>query len=514
MKNKLNKSSDIDWIISILPLIIIAFITTLILIFPTGSMNIVNALWSIFVNKLGSFYILLGFSMVLIAIGLAFSKYGSIRLGKIQKPRYSNFTWGSMIFTSTMAADILYWSLIEWAYYYSANPFGLQNLTPAERHDWAASYPLFHWGLTPWAFYLVPAVAFAYMLFVKGRTKQKLSESCRPILGKQSDGFTGKLIDVFSIIGLLAGTATTFSLATPLLSLAISYIFSIPESKILTLIILALIALVYTLAVLAGIKGISKLAKISVILFSSLLALVFFASPKVYIIETGITAIGKMLHNFVAMSTWLDPLRISGTAGTGFPQQWTVFYWAYWIAWFVATPFFIGTISEGRTIKNTIIGGILCGIAGTYCSFIILGNYGLHLQAKEILDSATALQSVEPSQVILEILKTLPYPKLVIAILSVTMIAFYSSTFDALTMVIAAYSQKNIAQNAEPKKSLRAFWSIVFIILPTALIISDAHLNQLQSLSIIAAFPLGLIIILIVLSLFKDLKQDYGKIIS
>ena len=268
-----------------------------------------------------------------------------------------------------------------------------------------------------------------------------------------------------------------------------------------------MIAAIYTSAVLLGLKGISKLAKISVFSFLLLLALVFAASPKIYIIETGITGIGKMLQNFFSMSTWLDPLRVSGADGSGFPQNWTVFYWAYWISWFVATPFFIGTISEGRTIKNTILGGLACGIAGTYCSFIVLGNYGLHLQTGGIIDAAGALQTQEPAHVILSILNTLPYPKTVLAVLVFTMIAFYSSTFDAITLVIASYSQKNLKKNEEPKKALRAFWSVVFILLPTALILTGADLSSLQMLSIIAAFPLGLIIILIVASFLKDLKK-------
>ena len=108
-------------------------------------------------------------------------------------------------------------------------------------------------------------------------------------------------------------------------------------------------------------KGISQLAKISVVSFCVLLGLVFIASPKIYIIETSITGIGKVIQNFFGMSTWMDPLRISGEGGAGFPQNWTIFYWAYWIAWFVATPFFIGKISEGRTIKNTIIGSLIYG---------------------------------------------------------------------------------------------------------------------------------------------------------
>lgn len=509
-ENKLLKSgkSEIDWLITIAPLIAIICIVSLLLLFPEASMNVVDSLWSIFVNKFGFFYMLLGLAMVLISIGLAFSKYGKIKFGSSEKPRYSNFEWGSMIFTSTMAADILYWSLIEWAYYFGESPFGMKNLSLAERQDWASAYPLFHWGITPWAFYIVPAVAFGFMLHVRGRTKQKLSESCRPIFGKHIDKAPGKIIDIFSVVGLLAGTATTFSLATPLLSLAISSLFGIPESKYLTLAILLIIASVYTAAVLLGLKGISQLAKISVISFCILLGLVFIASPKIYIIETGITGIGKVIQNFFSMSTWMDPLRISGTGSAGFPQNWTIFYWAYWIAWFVATPFFIGTISEGRTIKNTILGGLFFGIAGTYFSFIILGNYGLHLQVQGILDSAAALGDMEPARVILHILQALPYSKLVLAVLIVTMIAFYSSTFDAITLVIASYSQTNLEKNTEPKKALRAFWAVIFIVLPAALILIGTNLNQLQSLSIIAAFPLGIIIILITISLFKELKNS------
>lgn len=502
------KAGDIDLLITAVPLAAIVCIASVLLFFPEASRKAIDAMHNMFVNRLGFFYILLGLAMVFIALGLAFSKYGKIKLGNIEKPRYSNFAWGSMIFTSTMAADILYWSLIEWAYYYNETPFGKTGLSLAEKQDWASAYPLFHWGITPWAFYIVPAVAFGYMLHVKGRKKKRLSESCRPLLGKHTDKAAGKIIDVFSVIGLLAGTATTFSLATPLLSLVISKLSGIQESNFLTLTILVIIAAVYTAAVLFGFKGISHLAKISVYSFTVLLIIVFAASPKIYIIEAGITGLGKVFQNFFAMSTWMDPLRISGEGGAGFPQNWTIFYWAYWIAWFVATPFFIGTISEGRTVKNTIIGGLLCGIAGTYLSFIVLGNYGLYLETHGIYSASTALQTGEPSQAIIGILETLPYKKLIMASLIITMIAFYSSTFDAITLVISFYSQKNFTEDDEPKKGLRAFWSLVFIILPASLILIGCNLSQLQSLSIIAAFPLGLIIILIVASFFKEIKKD------
>ena len=503
----MKKNNTIDYSLIFIPLVAIVLISTSLFLYPQTSKNVIDYLWNIMVNKLGFFYILLGFSLVIIALYLAFSKYGNIKLGNLEKPRYSNFSWGAMIFTSTMAADILYWSLIEWAYYYNSAPFAKTNLTLAERQDWAATYPLFHWGITPWAFYLVPAVAFGYMLHVRKAKTKRISESCRSILGCHTDGILGKAIDVFSIIGLLAGTATTFSLATPLLSLCVSNLFGIAQSTTLTIIILLVIALIYTLAVLFGFKGIAHLANIAVASFVLLLVLVVFASNKVFMIEDAITGIGKMLHNFIPMSTWMDPLRLSGDGNAGFPQNWTIFYWAYWIAWFVATPFFIGTISEGRTIKNTVLGGILCGILGTYLSFVILGYYGLNLETQGIYSAASALSNgEEPSIVILEILKNIPYSKVVLGVLCFTMIAFYSSTFDAITLIISFYCQKDVDEM--PKKTLRAFWSIVFIILPIALILIKCNLSQLQSLSILAAFPLGCIIILITVSFFKSAKES------
>ncbi|RHN00254.1 BCCT family transporter [Dielma fastidiosa] len=507
MKNfKLDKS--IDWVITILPLVIIGMISSLLMLFPQASGEVINTLRNLFVNEFGFFYILLGLGILIAAIIMAFSRFGNIKLGNLDKPRYSTFSWGSMIFTSTMAADILYWSLCEWSYYYTAAPFGMENMTAAQLQDWSSAYPLFHWGPIPWAFYILPACAYAYMFFVKGRKRQTLSEAVRPLLGKHSDGKAGRLIDVFAVCGLLAGTATTFSLATPLLSGALAKILNIETSHFLSIAILAIICFVFMVAVLKGMKAISYLANFCVVVFVLLLATFLIAGPKVYIIETGITAIGKVINNFFNMATWMDPLGISG-----FPQDWTIFYWAYWIAWFVATPFFIAKISEGRTIKQTILGGLACGLGGTFTSFIVFGGYGLYLQTHGILDVASMIASgVAPSAVILMIFDQLPMTNLVLGILIVAMIAFYASTFDAITMVVASYSEKMPEHQDEPRRKLRAFWSVVFLLLPVALLFSDSTLSMLQTIAIIAAFPLGIIMIMVVVSFVKDLRKDHPQI--
>lgn len=490
----------IDWFSTIVPLTGIVFLCGLFMIYPEQSVLFLQTVRGFLGNEGGIYYALLGFGIFLCTLYIAFSKYGKIKLGKTDKPQYTSFQWGTMIFTSTMAADILFYSLCEWALYaeepYIAELGGIQK--------WASTYPLFHWGPIAWSFYIILAVAFGFMLHVRGCEKQKFSEACRPILKDKTDTVWGKVIDLIAIFALLAGTATTFSLATPLLSAAVSRIFGFTGGTILTIIILVLIAVVYTLTVWFGMKGIAKLASGCAYLFFVLLLYVLLTGGEtVYILETGFSALGNMAQNFIGMATWLDPLREND-----FPQNWTVYYWAYWMVWCVATPFFIGIISKGRTIKNTILGGYGWGLAGTFTSFIILGNYGMAQQIKHGINISGAIaETGDYSEAILRIFDTLPLSSLGLLLLTVTMIAFYATTFDSITMVISAYSYKKLPMGAEPDKRIRVFWAIVFILFPIVLIFTENSLYSLQSVSIIAAFPIGLIILLIIISFFKEAKN-------
>ena len=504
---KFFQNGSVDRSITIFPLVTILALAVFMVASPEKAASAIGFLRSLLVDDLGFTYILFGLAAVGISLWVALSKYGDVKLGGGEKPRYSNFSWGAMIFTSTMAADILYWALIEWAYYFNERPFAMENMTLAEKQDWSSAYPLFHWGVTPWAFYILPAAAYGYMMYVKKRPRQRMSEACRPVIGDRADGILGKVIDLFAVVGLLAATATTFSLTTPLLSAAVSKVTGLQDSKGLSILMLCLIAAVFMLAVFFGMKGISRLANSCVWLFAALLAIFFFCGPTRYIVETGVTAMGTVAQNFMKMSTWMDPLRLSGDGSSGFAQNWTIFYWAYWISWSVATPFFIGKISEGRTLRQTILGAYLAGVSATFMAFIVFGNFGLHQQVTGAADIAGMLAAgTSPSDAILVIFEALPLTKAVLILLLLCMVAFYASTFDALTMVIASYSLKNPKEDEEPGRKLRVFWSIVFVLLPVALLFSESTLTLLQSLSICAAFPIMIILAVIIFGFLRDLK--------
>ena len=174
----------------------------------------------------------------------------------------------------------------------------------------------------------------------------------------------------------------------------------------------------------------------------------------------------------------------------------------------MAAPFFIGSISKGRTIKQTILGGYFYGLAGTFVSFIVLGNYGLGLQMQGQLDILGIYeQSQNLCTAILAVMDTLPLPAIGLILLAITMITFYSTSYDALALVAASYSYKELPEGEEPAKKVKLFWAVLLILFPIALVFSDNSMANLQTVSIIAAFPVGIIIVMMIYSFFKDAKE-------
>lgn len=492
----------VDWFITLIPMFIIVGISFLFFIFPEQSNDILGQIRFFFGDTFGTYYIVIGLGIFIVSIYLCTSKYGSIVLGESdEKPKYSFLTWGSMMFTCGLAADILFYSFSEWVMY-ADNPH-IKEL--GFMQEWAGVFPLFHWSFIPWAFYLVLAIAFGFMLHVRKRKRQRFSEACRPILGKHTDGVIGRLIDLLAVFALLAGTATTFSVATPLMAAIIESVFHVTiDRTIITIFIIFITCVVYTYSLLHGFKGISVLAKVCIYMFFGLILFVLLAGGHGrYIIETGIESLGRMVQNFIVLSTYTDPLR-----STGFAQDWTIYYWAYWMVWCVAAPFFIGNISRGRTIKQTVLGGYIFGAGSTLTSFIVLGNYGMGLQTSGEYDFISQYGSNgDAYQVIINIIQTLPLAQIVLIWVLLTMIAFYATSFDSIAYTASCYSYKKLEEKENPHKLIQLLWCILLIILPVALVFSDSSMNNLQSVSIIAAFPLGIVMILIVCSFFKDARK-------
>ena len=500
--NRSAERGKIDWMITLVPLAIVVALCIVFFFAPEQSNAVLSRIRFFFGDTFGTYYLVIGLGIFLLSLYIAGSKYGNIVLGEAnEKPKYSFFAWGSMMFTCGLAADILFYSFSEWVLY-ATDPHIAEM---GSVQDWAGVYPLFHWSFIPWAFYLVLAVAFGFMLHVRKRSRQKYSEACRPILGRHTDDWAGRIIDLLAVFALLAGTATTFSVATPLMTAIIGELFHVTLSRTtINIVILLITCAVYTYSLLHGFKGISVLANICIYMFFGLIAFVLvFGGEMRYIVETGLSSLGRMAQNFIELSTFTDPLRTSN-----FPQTWTIYYWAYWMVWCVAAPFFIGSISRGRTVRQTILGGYVFGVGSTLTSFIVLGNYSMGQQMTGKADFiALYNETGDLYGMIVSILKTLPCAPLVMAVVLVTMIAFYATSFDSIALTASCYSYHTLKDGEQPHKGIQLLWCILLILLPIALLFAESSMNNLQSVSIVAAFPIGAVIVLIVASFLKDAKN-------
>lgn len=498
----MNKEKKIDWMITLVPLALIVGLCILFFFFPEQSNVVLSKIRFFFGDTFGTYYLIIGLGIFVLSLYIAGSKYGNIVLGdKDEKPKYSFFAWGSMMFTCGLAADILFYSFGEWIMY--ATDSHVMSL--GEMQDWAGVFPLFHWSFIPWGFYLILAVAFGFMLHVRKRNRQKYSEACRPILGKHTDGLAGRVIDLLAVFALLAGTATTFSVATPLMASIINSLLGVEISRtVLTIIILLITCFVYTYALLHGFKGISVLAKVCIYMFFGLLVFVLlFCGEARYIIDTGVDSFGRMIQNFIGLSTFTDPLRENN-----FPQNWTIYYWAYWMVWCVAAPFFIGSISRGRTVRQTIIGGYGFGVGSTIVSFIVLGNYSMGMQAQGKADFiAKYLETGDLYSMIVDMIRTMPCATFVLVLVLLTMIAFYATSFDSIALTASCYSYHKLEDGELPHKGVQLLWCILLILLPIALVFAESSMSNLQSVSIVAAFPIAAVILMIVISFMKDAKK-------
>lgn len=472
-----------------------------------------GALWvgmarTFLTGNMGFLYLALGACAGGFMLFIAFSRIGRISLGHPDdKPEFSTVSWAAMLFCAGIGASIMYWSMIEWAYYYQAPPFQVEGQS-AEAARWAAAYGIFHWGPLAWSIYLIPALPIAYFYYVRRRRVLKISEALLPVIGeKHAHGGTGKLIDVLFVFGMLGGGATSLGLAAPLINEGAHELFGAPRNIGTQVIVLLLCTVIFGASAYAGLrKGIERLSKINLWLALLMLTFIFIAGPTVFMAETGIDSLGRVLTNIVHMATWIEPFGGFGAIeDTGFPQDWTIFYWAWWLAYAPSVGLFIARISRGRTIRSMIIGALFFGTLGCFLFFMVLGNFGLYLQLSGQLDVVNILNTETPTAAIFAVLREVPMSSLVITVFTVLALIFTATTFDSISYILASVVQRKL--DDEPLRWNRLFWAGAMSLMPIALLILGG-LETLQTASIVGGAPLLIIAVLLCIAIVKVANYD------
>lgn len=484
-------------------LALVAVIAAPVAIAPETGKAALDAMLGFLTGKFGWLYLWFAVAVAGLLIWLAFSRYGKIKFGdRDDKPEFSTLSWISMIFTAGIGGGIMYWGVIEWGYYYNDPPMQAEPHS-VEAASWASSYPLFHWGITAWALFCLPALALAYVYHVRKQRTLRLSDACRGVIGDRADGWLGKLIDVLFIFGIVGAAGTSLGLEVPLVSDSISRITGAAGGTTLDIIVIAVWTLLFGTSVALGLqRGLKRLANFNVWLAGALGLFILILGPTVFIVENFTHSVGMMLSNVMRMSFYTDPV-----GGSGFDEEWTVFYWGWWIAYAPFVGLFAAKISRGRTVRGMI--GAMCvgGSLGCWLAFSLLGNTSMFYEIADIVPVADILSNQGPTAAIMDTMSNLPLGSLALLAFVLLLVVFLATTLDSSAYTMAVTASRELPRDADPARWHRVFWGVVLAAVSVVLMYAGG-LEALQTLSIVTAFPLIFVLVIVVLSLRRWLVND------
>lgn len=504
--SNINHGSALDGRVFWPSIAVILGVTIPLALFPESGNLIIKQLFNFATGNFGWLYLFAGLGTVVFLLWLALGRYGNVRLGRAEDlPEFSYFSWVAMIFCGGIGIAIANWAWVEPIYYYDGPPRGLAAHSK-DAAEWALAYGQFHWGLTPWAFYCLPAIPIAYSMYVRRQPGVRLSVAARGLLGDKANGWLGILLDTVVVFGIVGGVGTSLGLAVPLVSTMSSDVLGLQPSFAFDMLILGLWTALFGMSVWFGLsKGIKILSDINVYLAVLLLLFVLAIGPTLFIINGWSNSVGLMINNFVQMSLWTDPI-----AKGSFPQDWTIFYWAWWIAYAPMMGLFVARISRGRTIRELVFAELIWGSLGCWVFFAVWGGYALDLQLSGVLDVSAILNQQGIPATVLAILKTMPMANLVIITFVLLCFIFLATTLDSAAYVLASVTSRELSGYEEPRRWIRIIWALLLAVVGIGLI-KVGGLKAVQTSTIIVALPLIPVLGILAWSLLRMLEQDFGK---
>ncbi|MEZ2457624.1 BCCT family transporter [Salinicoccus roseus] len=497
MKEKAKLDSFIFWP----SIVVLLSLTILLVVFQSSAETVLNGMLTAINTRMDWIFQFMTFGLFVLLLWIAFGKYGRVKLGE-GPPQFNNFSYGAMLFCAGMGTSIMFWSIIEPMYYLQGPPFGFEPESESAA-EWSVAYGMFHWGISAWCIYAFPTIVIAYSFFNKKNKSLKVSQSVKGALGKYSDGILGKIIDILVIWSLVGGLGTSLGLGVPMVSAGIGHLLGVEQSVTLSIIIMIIWAVIYITSASLGLdKGIRRLSNLNVYLALALAIFVILVGPTGFILTYFTDSFGIMSQNFLRMSFYTDPI-----GGGGFPQAWTVFYWA----WFAATALFMGLfiarISKGRTLKSLILHILGWGSLGSWLYFGIFGGYTMNLQQTGELDVLGSMAEFGDASTIINVLETLPFSYIAILFFVVLGFIFLATSLDSASYILASTASIKVGDGVEPPVWHTILWGLIMAFLSISLLLIGG-LSVVQTSAVVVAVPVVIIYALLVISLMKWLKND------
>lgn len=468
---------------------------------PTQLQSFSAAITGYISNLFGWYYLIVIVILLVFCIYLIFSPLGKIKLGKEhEKPEFNLLSWFAMLFSAGMGMGLVFWTTAEpISHAFTSAPTAEAGSDEAIRQS--LQYSFFHWGIHAWAVYGVVALALAYFKFRKDRPGL-ISATLVPLFGEKSmDGFLGKLIDTLAVFATVVGVSSTLGFGSAQINGGLSYLFNTPNNYGMQLLILAVSTVLFIYSAWSGIgKGIKYLSNINMVLAFALLIILFIVGPTLYILNMFTATLGNYLTNLLNMSFRIAPLNEENRTWI---NNWTIFYWAWWISWAPFVGIFIARISKGRTIKEFVTGVLFVPSIICFIFFSVFGVSALNIQQQGI----EQISSFSLETTTFAVLQHYPLGGF-LSLLTIFVIAiFFITSADSATFVLGMLSTKG---SINPANSVKIVWGIAMSSM-AAIIVYFGGTQGLQNMLIIAALPFSVVILLMGASFYKSANQDVAK---
>jgi choline/carnitine/betaine transport len=465
---------------------------------PKEMGKVANAVFAFLTTDFGWLYLLAVAFFVVFIYGIAFSRFGKIKLGKDDdKPEFSNFQWFSMLFGGGMGIGLVFWSVAEPMMDYLTPPMGTGSTPEAMRT--AMRIVFFHWGIHPWVIFAICGLALAYFQFRKD-LPFLISSAFYPLIGDRIYGPIGKAIDILAVFATVFGVATSLGLGSSQIATGMQYVWGIKATPVTISIVIAVMTLLFTLATISGLhKAMQIAADIKVWLSIGFMAFIFLFGGMILILNNFTDTLGAYLQNFVGQTLWMGNID--------WIKGWTVFYWAWWIAWAPFVGQFVARVSKGRTIKEFVLAVTLLPSGFSMIWLSIYGGAAFNLD-KLAHGAIQAAVKSDYTTAFFATLQHLPLYSITAPLAIILIIASFVGAANSATYVLAMLTSNG---DMDPGKKLRSFWGIIQGAFTIILIIvggGTAALSVLQTVSIVAAFPFMLIMIAMCYSIYKVLQQE------
>ncbi len=493
MNVNLKKASIVFYI----SLAIVAVLVVMGIALPATFEQITSSAQAVITDTFGWYYLVLVSVFVCVCVYLLVSPVGRIKLGKQEdQPEFSRPTWLAMLFSAGIGVGLIFYGTFEpISHYMISSPTG-QEGTDQGILD-AMRFTFFHYGIHAWAIYGLIAMTLAYFTFRKGELSL-ISRTLRPLIGKHADGAVGKAIDVIAVIATVLGVSTSLGFGAMQINGGLSYLFDVPSNMTTQTIIILVVTVLFMISALTGLKkGIKILSNVNMGLTAVLFLVVFLFGPTLFILNMFTDTIGAYLQNFINMSFRLAPLNEEGRTWI---NGWTIFYWAWWIAWAPFVGVFIARVSKGRTIREFVVCVLIVPSLIGFIWFTTFGSTAIFTEASGLL----SISSLAPEESLFGMLAGFPFSMALSLLAIVIIVTFFVTSADSGTFVLGMMTT-NGSQN--PSAAIKATWGVLLGAIAIALLYSGG-LQALQNTMIIAALPFSVIMIIMVTSLLKSLQKE------